>query len=327
MVTIVQVAEKAGVSPSYVSRYLNHSDKVSEESQQRIEKAIQELNYVPSRIARSLRTGTTNAVKIISPSITSPFFAEIFERIHRLLEKRNYDTSMQLVTSKSIFQPSSFADVDGVIMCFIDSDETVCTLGNILNSIGKPFAYMHWHMIPAYSGALTFDLQGGAEQTARHLLERGCRSIAYVDGPRDNVICTARYLGYCTAVPNENRAQNFFNSFNIDCGYKAAAEMVKSDRMPDGVVCGNDMIAAGVIKCLRNENIDVPGSVKVTGFDDIPLASMYSPSITSFAMPISQMTAAVVNTLLSMMEGNTPPPQHFCGALIPRESTQASRPA
>ncbi len=320
MANIKQVAVRAGLSPSCVSKYLKNKSSVRDDTRQKIETAITELHYMPSSIARSLRTNKTYTIKILTPSITNPFFANMFELLLNSFKKAGYRAVLQIIDPAQPFAPTDFSWVDGVVLCFSNDDQTVDTLLKILNKLGKPLICIHWHGTEA-QGTVVFDLKEGSKQVALHLLQQGCSSISFVDGPENSLVVQARYSGFCEVVSPGRRLHVEYGDFSLEWGFEAVSKMIATGNLPEGVICGNDVIAAGVIKRLQAEKIIVPRDIAVAGFDDIPLASMYSPSISSLAIPLNEMTSSATLMLVQAMEGKIVDNTYFTGILMQREST------
>ncbi len=320
MPNIKQVAIRAGLSSSCVSKYLNNNDSVRDDTRLKIETAIAELHYVPSSIARSLRTNKTYTVKILTPSITNPFFANMFEMLLNSFKKAGYRAVLQIIDPAQPFTSVDFSWVDGVVLCFSNDDQTVDALVKILNKLGKPMICVHWHGTEA-QGTVVFDLKEGSKQAALHLFQQGCSFISFVDGPENSLVVQARYSGFCEVVSPGRRLHVEYGNFSMEWGFEAASKMIATGKLPEGIICGNDVIAAGVIKRLQAEKIIVPRDIAVVGFDDIPLASMYSPSISSLAIPIEEMVSSATLMLMQAMENKIVDNVYYTGILMQRDST------
>lgn len=177
MANIKQVAALAGLSVACVSKYLKNPDSVLPSSRERIEAAIEELQYTPSAMARYLRTKRTYTVKAVMESITIPFFAEMFETLRRDLEERGYTTILQTTDSRP-FSTRDFDAVDGVIACFVDDEQVLAGIHQAAG--GLPFICMHWREPFLPVPTVWLDVREGMRLAARHLLEGGCRRA----GPR-----------------------------------------------------------------------------------------------------------------------------------------------
>lgn len=322
MANIKQVAARAGLSVACVSKYLKNPDSVRPASRTCIETAIRELRYVPSPTARSLRTKRTYTVKVIIESITNPFFAEMFEGLRRALETAGYTAILRPIASP--FTPADFEGADGIVVCFADDEKRLADLRRLAGEM--PVIGLHWQK-PAFGFPCAWtDVRAGMELAARHLLEAGCRRFAYVGGPKGNAISAAKEER-ARAVLRESGGcflpgGVFHHPFVFQSGYDAAKALAASGSLPDGILCENDVLAAGVLCGLYRQGIPVPGAVRVAGFDNIPLADMYTPAITSVALPIAAMCGEAVRMLLRRIEnaGEESADAYFPPALLVRQS-------
>jgi DNA-binding LacI/PurR family transcriptional regulator len=321
MTNIKQVAAYAGLSPSCVSKYFKDKDSVRENSRKQIENAIAALNYTPSSIARSLRGGKFMTIKVILPTIRLPFFGTIFEELHKFLQKAGYNLILQTVTEGKNFMPDDFIFTDGVIASFLDSESSILQLREILKNLKKPLVLMQGSQDPLKEGSVTCNIGDGVAEISRYLIANGRKHIAFVGGKRDSLSSRERFKGFRDTVPPDCRYGVFRHDFTMEWGYSAGQMMLDLDNHPDAVVCENDYIAAGVIKCMLAHGIMVPSDVWVTGFDDSSLARMYAPSISSFEIPSVEMSEAAAGMMLDALRGGSLERRRFLGKIILRESS------
>ena len=321
MANIKQVAALAGLSVSCVSKYLKNPGSVLPDSRQRIEAAIEELQYTPSAMARYLRTKRTYTVKAVMESITIPFFAEMFENLRRDLEERGYTTILQTIDNKP-FSTRDFDAVDGVIACFVDDEQVLKTIHEAAGSL--PFICMHWREPALDVPTIWLDVRQGMRLAARHLLEGGCRRLAHVGGPPQSVIASVKEEGVRETLREAGLPllpeYCFRDAYSFQAGYAAAKIMAALPQRPDGVLCDNDVLAAGVICGFYRQEVAVPGEIRVTGFDNIPLAEMYIPALTSVAMPIGEMCGSACVMLLDAIEGRPVENRVYAPILVARQS-------
>lgn len=321
MANIKQVAARAGLSVSCVSKYLKSPDSVLPDSRQRIEAAIRALRYVPSSAARSLRTKKSYHVKIVMESISNPFFAEMFEGLRRRLEALGYTSLLQNMDKPPL--PEDFTGLDGLVVCFGDDERRI---REILRVAGKqlPAVCLHWRKPDFGVPAVWVDVSAGMRLAARHLLEAGCRRFAYVGGPRASVISSVKLQGARAALRAAGQALGpdgvFHGEFTFQAGYDAAKLLAARQPRPDAVLCENDVLAAGVICGFYRQGAAVPEEIRVTGFDNIPLAEMYIPAITSIAIPMEDMHRKAAELLLAVMNGEPAQDWALLPVLVPRQS-------
>lgn len=319
MANIKQVAARAGLSVSCVSKYLKDADSVLPASREKIEAAIRELQYVPSNAARSLRTKRTFTVKAVMDSITNPFFAEMFEALRRALDAKGYTTILHPLDKP--FSPGDFDGVDGVAACFFENESRLADLKQAAGAI--PVVCIHWQRPTLSLPCVWTDVREGMRLAAAHLLEAGCRRIAYVGGPASDAISVAKIGGARSVLDSRSAllpAGIYHGSFSFQTGYDAAGCIAAHTPVPDGVLCENDVLAAGVICGLYRRGLSVPRDLRVIGFDDIPLADMYIPAMTSVSMPTTDMCTQAAHLLTELMEKRHAQGQFFPPALRLRQS-------
>lgn len=334
MAVIKDVAKLAGLSVAVVSKYLKDSNSVRQDTRERIEAAIKELNYVPSSAARMLRTGQTNMISVILSNITNPYFAELFEAIRYSARKSGYSVILQDVDefvdqsflTTPNFSVPSINRVDGMIICFPESDEIVESVS--AQAPNLPISVLGWHHMPAFSdGTVVLDVKDGIYQTTRHLIGLGHRNFGYIGGHNWSLISQEKRSGFLQALDeagiNFNSSNEFHGKYHTKTGFEGAENILHLDNTTTAIVAENDILAIGCIKYCSQNNIVVPGQVAVTGFDDISLASMYEPSITSASHPVDKMAQAAVQHIAShyrraqVLEGE----QVFKASLVIRKSS------
>ena len=315
LANIKQVAARAGLSVACVSKYLKNADSVLPASRSRIEAAIRELQYVPSRTARSLRTKRSYNIQVVVENITNPFFAELFETMRRALEGYGYTAILRPLDKP--FSREDFDGADGVAACFLEDEARIGEIGRAAGE--RPVLCVHWKRLPPERPGVWAEVQEGMALAAAHLMESGCRRIAYVGGPEGNAISAVKRQG-AQAVLRHPFAASYTGEFCFQTGYDAAKALASLKERPDGVLCENDVLAAGVICGLHRRGLRVPEDLRVTGFDNIPLAGMYIPAITSVAVPIADMCAEAARQLIGMLDNKPAESRAFSPALVLRQS-------
>lgn len=323
MANIKGVAAKAGLSVACVSKYLKNPESVLPSSRERIEAAIAELNYVPSVAAQSLRTKRSYTVKAITESIRNPFFAEAFEYIRLALSRQGYTTVLQTTDAKPA-EPADFVGVDGVIICLVDDGETADRVARLTG--GKLPVVSICGVPPA--GDLSYvlvDIEGGARAATRHLGQCGKKRLAYVGGSEDCYLSTLKRKGFAEAAGEMGivlRPEDIFEGpSSFQGGTAAAEEMIRRGQFPDGIVCENDIIAAGCLRMLLDYGVRVPEEIAVTGFDNILIARILTPSLTSAALKMEEICGEACRLLVDRMDGKPAAFSQFGTELMIRSST------
>ena len=322
MITIKDVAKHAGVSASCVSKYLKDENSVRSYNRKQIAAAIAELNYVPSRAARSLRYGNTMTVKVIMPPISLPFFAEFFEYLRIHFSISGYFLSLHTLSSNDTpMTAEDFIDCDGVVVVFPDDDTIVSHLNHILSKAGRPLVVVSGKRYSEDIHTIHVNMEKGIMDVCQFLLDSGKKRIAFVGGTTKDESSNTRFAGFEKAVPVEMRSEIYRGGFSMHWGYRAAQLMVKKDPLPDAVICENDSLAAAIIKYMITHGISVPDDMWVIGFDNIPMAQMYNPSISSVGMPSRDIAITAAITLVAEMNGEAPEYKEFDCNFVLRGST------
>lgn len=324
MTTIYDVAEYCGVSASTVSRAITAPDMVKEGTRRRILEAVESLGYRPSRLARGLSTGKTGTLGIVVPDLTNPFFPTLLKGAHSVARASDFyvlvaDTHVDLLGEADLIGTVA-KQVDGVVVCSSRlADDELTSL-----SAGIPMVLVN-RRAPGTAAVLMASSDGVA-QAAAHLAQLGHRRIAYVDGParswstperRDGLLAAAKALKLEVAelgpvVPH------------FDSGVLLAADVVAEG--VTAVIGYNDLVALGLMAGLRQLGLDVPGDISVVGVDDIAMASMASPPLSTVRMPKEEAGRAAVETLLKVLEEGSPstwrePPLQLTAEYVVRQTT------
>ncbi len=318
--TINQVAEAAGVGRSTVSRVLNGSLSVSPEARTAVEQAIKQLNYAPSRAARSLAMKHAHAIGLIIPEeldrfFGDSFFAEVMTGITSRLNESDYVLNLLVATGASDGaaerKVASFVrngGVDGVLIvshhigdAFLD--EIVAATPTVF--AGRPEPY------DSASGVFLVDADNeqGAKRAVEHLISVGRRSIATIAGPQNMVAARDRLDGYNKALQAAGLEPAIVveGDYSAASGASAAAELVASGVSFDGLFVANDLMAIAAIAVLRDAGLRIPEDVAVVGFDDAPIAAKANPALTTIRQPSREQGSLMADILLSKLAGEEPP--------------------
>lgn len=303
--TMHDVARHAGVSVKTVSNVINDWPYVTPETRQKVWDAIQAVQYRPNLTARSLVTGKTHTVGVIVPDLSNPFFGsairgcedELLESQYSLLlcnanedaERERY--YLNLLVSRA---------VDAVITW--GSRLTQAELSLIVGD-QIPLLTIDASEPPTAANHLNVDIDNiaGARLATQHLIEQGYRRIAHFAGPEGRVTAKHRLAGYRQAL--EMTGQPYDPALvasqtpTIQGGYVLAQAFMRQDRRPDAIFCYNDLMAIGVLLACRQFGWQVPGEVGLVGFDDLPMATLMDPPLTTVRIaqyPLGRLTGRLV---------------------------------
>jgi len=310
--TLEEVAAHAGVGRGTVSRVINNAAGVKESTRRAVQRAIDELGYVPNLAARSLAARRADAVALVLTEpdwrqFAEPFFSEIVRSLGDALE----DTGMQLMLTlvRSQTERQRFLEyarggrVDGVLLMSVHADDR---LPDMLAEARVPTVLMGRRSGDEYVSYVDADNAGGARNAVSHLLKQGRRAIATITGPLDMYAARCRLRGYqdalATAGQKPSRSWVAESDFSEESGRRAMTELLARHPELDAVLAASDTTAAGALHALRAAGRRVPEDVAVIGFDDFPLAQRTEPPLTTVRQPLEQMGRAMIKLLLEEME-------------------------
>ena len=319
MATMKDVARRAGLSVSCVSKYLNRPDSVLPATKEKIDEAIADLDYKPSIIARSLRTKRSRIIVVIMESVINPFFATLFEAIRRDCEKNGYFVMLHTLSDRR-YSRSDFAYADGIILCFPDDPSHV---GNILEAAGDtPMALIHGCPTQPHVPTVLVDIGKGSAEAAACLLRLGCRSFVSVGGDQESAMSRVKNEAIRQTLSGQNAVMQSLSVEQSHSGGIRAVELLEGQLSGvDAILCESDAIAAGVLSALHRIGLRVPEDIRVMGYDDILLASMFNPPISTVSIPIGQLGSAAVNMVCCLISGKNAEDQHFAPTLTLRATT------
>lgn len=325
MSTLKEVAEKAGVTVTTVSRMLNKPDKVSKRTSDKIRQAMKDLNYKPNEIAQSLSKKASKIIGLIVPSVRNYFFCKIVDSIEHytavcgyklLLCTSNHERTKEI----EYFGMLKANKVAGVIIASRTQD-----IGESV-SMDAPIISIDRRICSTIPYVCSDNYIGGC-LAAQHLLDKGCRNMAYFSGSPTLVGMDAnRRLQGFESVLHENGMRPVVLELSEDRFVSMKYEdmiagFFAEHRSIDGVFTSNDIIAAQIIKYCKQNGIDVPGQIKIVGYDDIDLAGLYTPSITTIRQPIEDICRFAVESIVNYESRSIPTATTFPVKLIEREST------
>jgi LacI family transcriptional regulator len=295
-VTINDVAEKAGTSISTVSRAFHLPDMVRADTRARALQAAAALGYTPNRAARGLITGRTGNVGLIVPDVANPFFPALIKGAQARARARDHslflaDTDEDPHTEEQVIRAMS-KQVDGVIA--VSSRMSDRALREVADITSLVLVNRKAGEIPA----VVLDMAGGMRQAIEHLHALGHRSCVYLAGPRASWSNRQRRTALRATAKRLGMATTELGPF--EPGYEAgilAADLALAEE-PTAIVAYNDLMALGVMSRLGDRGVAVPEQVSVVGFDDIQIAGMAYPPLTTVAIPAADAGRAAVDLLL-----------------------------
>ncbi len=305
MISIREVAKKAGVSPSTVSRVLNGTANVTEAKKDKVLKVIEKTGYQPNELARALFKQTSKIIGVIVPNIENPFWSELSKAVEEesyrngyrmLLCNSNDDSEKERINIQMLNQMKA----EGIIIAgnggsrskLIEvSSVPVVTIDRKMNVKGN-IAYIE------------SDHYMGGRIAMEHLLACGCKQIVCMRGPLDTSSGLKRYQGYQDVCREHHLKEQY-----VDCDYDYAAGIAQTEVLlqkyadVDGILACNDMVALSVYKVLIAHGKRVPEDCQIIGFDNIHLSTILTPELTTVSQQISEIGTLAVQIIIQNNEG------------------------
>lgn len=312
-VTIKEVAREAGVSIATVSRVLNGSGPVGEDTRQRIIEVARRLRYIPHGGARSLITSRTQTLGVLLPDLYGEFFSEVIRGIDQTAQQHHY----HLLLSSSHNERAEIeaalramrGRVDGLVIMYPDLDGAALR-DNLSDSL--PVVLLNCRIDGGAFDSITINNHGGAYTMTHHLIGHGHRRIALITGGRDNYDAAERVRGYRAALRDGGaewaEELEVDGAFTEASGYAAAQRIAALRPRPTAIFASNDAMAIGALSALREAGLRVPEDIAVAGFDDIPIAGYVTPRLSSVHVPISELGVRAMERLVEgVRHANTHP--------------------
>jgi len=329
------VAVYANVSVSTVSYVLNDTGPVSADRRARVLNAVRELNYIPNESARSLKRQSASIIGLVIPDLSNQFFSLLATGVAHAAAAR--DVLVVLCSSESTEEAESgnarllrSQRVDGVVYLtgFHESPSSLLEL----QSLG-PVVLVDERVPGADLPAVLADGRRGARDVAAHVVALGHERFACLGGPTALWTAEQRLAGYREALAlgglDPDKMEVLVGDYRMDSGFKLAekALSVPARDRPTALLCANDMMAIGALEYCRASGLNVPGDVSIVGFDDVPMAPLLSPRLTTVRQPAREMGVHAAELLLNLLRGDAKPdlPETFPVEVIVRESAAEPR--
>jgi LacI family transcriptional regulator len=303
------VAAAAGVSLSTASRVLSGRG-ASERTVEAVHTAMRRLDYRPNPIARALRAQTTGTVGMLVPELANPFFAELIEAAERALHRSGLDLllgdSLGSVEAETR-RLQTFVDrrVDGLIVIAVHHRDSAPALVRAQRVV--PVVQLDRSVEGLESDYVGVDNERGIELVLDHLVEQGARCIAFVSATEGSSSSRSRLAAFQRGItrlgPAVEALPPLLGAFSVAFGRTAVRQLLAVGPLPDAIVCGSDTIALGVVRELHHSSVDVPGDVRVTGFDGILFAELIDPPLTTVQQPVASIAEEAVRLLTSRLGG------------------------
>ncbi len=314
--TLADVARAAGVSLMTVSRAINGKPGVSDEVRQSIISLANEMGYHPNQVARSLATSNTTTIGLVVPDNTNPFFAHIARGVEDTAYSYNYNiflvnTAEDPLREKTALRSLSQKGADGLILC--SSRLPVSVLEQEINHF-PAVVLLNRELKTPKTNTTTINVndQRGAHMVVGYFLAKGRDRIAYINGPATSTSAKHRLGGYRAALLEANLPYDpqMVESCSPDTegGRAAAAALLARCPNINAIYAYNDLVAVGAIQVVEEAGKKVPEDIAIIGVDDIPLATIVRPQITTLHVDLRHIGRMAMRTLLDTIEGHSASP-------------------
>ncbi|MEU5880137.1 LacI family DNA-binding transcriptional regulator [Spirillospora sp. NPDC047279] len=315
------VAQEAGVSQSTVSLVLGGkwSGRVSPATAQTVREAAGRLGYRPNLAARSLRLGTTRTVLLIVPTLSAPFFGDVYQGAARVAAEHGFGIVAYPWPDDAGPADSPFAApheaIDGILASSLATDVASAFRGTPVVMLDSDPA--------GAAPTVVFDVASGMRAITAHLAALGHRRIGHVAASIGQWTFHDRGAALAEAVRALPGGSYVRSAGDLEVGSArdAAGRLLDLPDPPTALVCDDDLISAGAYKAARARGLEVPGDLSVTGIDDVQIATALEPELTTVRLPAEALGAQGMTALLEVLDGGTPRPGPLPGELVVRGST------
>ncbi len=335
-ISLNDVARMAGVSISTASLALRTEKRVSAETRARVLAAASALRYVPNELGRSMRYGRTNTVGIVIQQTTEhifshPYFTETIGGITEAAAAADYSVLLSVSSHEesedAYLRVLNSRRADGAILIAVPLRD--CNARYIAES-GLPFVFLgEWNYQPPIH-SIRIDDYAAAMGIVEHLIDQGYRHIAHLTGKSGHTSAIQREKGYRAALAAAGRTPDPAlikpGDFSIESGRATMCSLLDQAICPDAVFAASDEMAIGALQILNERGLHVPEQIALAGFDDIPMAALTNPPLTTVHQPMREMGRAAAHHLLEQIDGRSaePTPDVFPTRLVVRASTVRS---
>jgi LacI family transcriptional regulator len=312
-VTIEDVARAAGVSRQTVSRAINDQSEISPQTRARVLRIVEELGYRPSGIARGLATRRTRTLGLVIPDVANPFFSDVARGAEHVAYAEGYNvflcnTEEDPQRELAVLRSLEGQRVDGVVLCSSRLDDRELRSVVVHHSV----AVLVNRRLESEGeldriGVVLLDDVAGGRMAAQHLLDGGHRAVGFVAGPPASRSGRWRAEGYRAALADTglsgSPAWMVHCPADVDGGHQAAGDLLARQPELTALFCYNDLVAVGALQACADLGRRVPDDVAVVGFDDITLAALVTPPLTTCRVPRYELGAQAMRLLLAQIDG------------------------
>lgn len=306
-ITLKDVAKKAGVSASAVSRTFTDGASVSDATRLKVETAAHALGYTPNALASSLTTGRTRLIGLVSNNFHNPIFLEVFDLFTRGLQERGLRPLLVNLSNET--DPAHSVDmlqqysVDGVVI----ASSTLTLMFSqafkdaripVVHSFGRHTSSPQVHVVG-------IDNVEGGKTAARELVRRGYKSVAFLGGPADATSTQDRMEGFNQEMSKHKSvtvSHSFAKAYSFDAGRAEMLKLLAQASPAEAYFCGDDVLAIGVLSALHESGLKVPQDVGIIGLNDMEMSGWENINLTTIKQPIEQIISSSIELIVAMLD-------------------------
>ena len=327
-VTSAEVAARAGVSQSAVSRVFTPGASVSTKTAEKVRRAAKELGYRPNVLARAMVLGKSRIIGLVVAYLENQFYPVALERLSNALQARGYHILIFTAPNSTdgidrVMQDLMDYQVDGIITASVSISST---LADRAKSAGIPVVLFNRGQDDGGFSSVTSANVAGGRKVAEFLLAGGHRRIAHIAGWQGSSTGRDRQAGFLSAMSDAGVSPFavFDGMYKRDVAIECARHLISGPERPDAIFVGNDHMAFAVMDVLRLTGLTPGQDVSVVGYDDVPLASWAAYDLTTLRQPVGRMVDATVTTILEQIDHPETPPRQIeiTGELVLRSSAR-----
>ncbi|MDG6882772.1 Ribose operon repressor [Phocoenobacter uteri] len=316
MATMKDIARIAKVSTSTVSHVINNSRFVSDEIREKVLAVVEELNYSPSALARSLKVNETRTIGMLVTASDNPFFSEIIRYVEQYCHSYNYNLILSYADGNNErlqknIQTLIQKKVDGLILMCSESHWNISD--DINHQLTLPMVIMDWWPTELNADKIIENSELGGYLATKALIDKGYTKIAIITAGIKKFLAQNRLEGYKKALKEANLAINsdwiIESHANFQDGFNAMQKLLKKQPLPKAVFACSDTIAIGAYQAIWQAGLKIPQDMAVIGYDDIHIAQFLAPPLTTINQPKKELAKKAVETLLARIKNNNPPYQ------------------
>ena len=314
MPTIKDVAQKAGVSLTTVSRVLNGHPYVADDVRTHVLDAIEALHYHPSRVAQRLRAAQSHLISVIVSDVKNPFYTLVLGGIEQVLSEQGLSVLIGNSDSSPDREDNLIAlmraeDAAGLIIAPVREDSAL--LAEVAHS-GLPVVVIDRYLDSLKVDTVLADNRLGAYAAIQHLVQFGHKRIAILNGPQYLTSGRERYDGFLQAMEETGLPVDLelvrFGDYQLESGYELTRDLLSLPEPPTALFIANNLMTIGALNAIHEAHCRVPDDIAVVGFDDVPWAISLNPPLTTVAQPTFEIGVRAAELLLSRIADPERPP-------------------